>query len=158
MQQQDVQYHSIKAAEIEQLNQSIQDLQSEKNELLIQMQQKQHEIHNLQNMLTTSMSTWNAQKNALEKNQERLVKEKEDEAEKKQKRLIKETEDYANKEHNRIMAEKNTEMQDISQKYQDLETRFNRMEEIHKQQMGQYKKDVSAEALRGKNYPIFQNC
>ena len=69
LQQQDVQYHSVKTVEIEQLNQSIQNLQSEKNELLIQMQQKQHEIHNLQNMLTTSMST-------AEKNQERLIKEK----------------------------------------------------------------------------------
>ena len=62
LQQQDVQYHSVKAAEIEQLNQSIQNLQSEKNELLIQMQQKQHEIYNLQNMLTTSMSQHSREK------------------------------------------------------------------------------------------------
>ena len=76
LQQQDVQYHSVKAAEIEQLNQSIENLQSDKNALLLEIQQKQHEINNLKNMLTTSMST-------AEKNQERLIKEKEDEAEKK---------------------------------------------------------------------------
>ena len=61
LQQQDVQYHSVKAAEIEQLNQSIQNLQSEKNELLLEIQEKQHEIYNLQNMLTESMSV--AEKN-----------------------------------------------------------------------------------------------
>ena len=60
------------------------------------MQQKQHEIHNLQNMVTDSMTT-------AEKNQKRLVKEKEDEA---------------NNEHNRMMTEKNNEMQNIIQKYQ----------------------------------------
>ena len=54
----------------------------------------------------------------------------------------------ANKEHNRIMTVKNNEMQNIIQKYQGLETRFNQMEESHKHQMSQYKKDVSAEALR----------
>ena len=141
LQQQDVQYHSVKAVEIEQLNQSIQKLQSEKNELLVQMQQKQHEIHNLQNMLTET-------KNTAEKNHARLIKEKEDEADEKQQRLIKETEDYANKEHNRLMNEKNKEMQNIIQKYQGLETRFNQMEQNHLHQMSQYKKDVSAEALR----------
>ena len=33
------------AAEIEQLNQSIQNLQGEKNELLLEIQEKQHEIY-----------------------------------------------------------------------------------------------------------------
>ena len=76
-------------------------------------------------------------------------------AEKNHERLIKEKEDEANNKHNKIMAEKNIEMQDIIQKYQDLETRFNQlgrnfsqMEQSHIQQMNQYKKDVSAEALR----------
>ena len=93
------------AAEIDKLNQDIQKLQGEKNALLIEIQQKQHEIYNLQNMLTETMS-------AAEKNHERLIKEKEDEA---------------NNKHNRIMAEKNIEMQNIIQKYQDLETRFNQL-------------------------------
>jgi len=39
-------------------------------------------------------------------------------------------------------------MKDIIQKYKDLETRFNQMEKNHMQQMSQYKKDVSKEALR----------
>ena len=53
------------------------------------------------------------------------------------------------------LAAKNNEMQNIIQKYQDLETRFNQlgqnfsqMEQNHLHQMSQYKKDVSAEALR----------
>jgi len=126
LQQQEVQYHSVMAAEIEQLDQRIQKLQSEKNKLLNDMQQKQHEIHNLQNMLTTSMST-------AEKNQERVVKEKEDEA---------------NKEHNRLMTEKNIEMQNVIQKYREMETRFNQTEQNYNQLMSQYKKDVTTEALR----------
>ena len=69
-------------------------------------------------------------------------------AEKNHARLIKEKEDEANNKHNRIMAEKNIEMQDVIQKYQDLESRFNQMEQSHLHQMSQYKKDVSAEALR----------
>ena len=98
-------FYGILATEIDKLNQDIQKLQGEKNALLIEIQQKQHEIHNLQNMLTETIS-------AAEKNHERLIKEKEDEA--------------SNK-HNIIMAEKNNEMQDIIQKYQDLETRFNQL-------------------------------
>ena len=85
-----------------------------------------HEIHNLQNMLTESMST-------AEKNHERLIKE---------------AKDQAINEHNRIMTEKNNELQNVIQKYQDLETRFSQMEQNHMRQMGQYKKDVSAEAIR----------
>ena len=81
LQQQDVQYHSVMASEIEKLNQNIQNLQGEKNALLLEIQQKQHEIYNLQNTLTETMS-------AAEKNHARLIKEKEDEA---------------NKEHNKIM-------------------------------------------------------
>ena len=104
------------AAEIDRLNQNIQNLQGEKNALLIQMQQKQHEIHNLQNMLTESMTT-------AEKNQ-RLIKVTKD-------LVIKETKDYANKEHDRlitqknnehnklIMSEKNNEMQNIIQKWEN---------------------------------------
>ena len=72
LQQQEVQYHSVMVAEIDQLNQNIQNLQSEKNALLLEIQQKQHEIYNLQNTLTETMS-------AAEKNHERLIKEKEDE-------------------------------------------------------------------------------
>jgi len=89
---------------------------------LFEIQQKQHEIHNLQNTLTETMS-------AAEKNHEHLIKEKEDEA---------------NNKHNRIMAAKNNEMQDIIQKYQDLENRFNQlgenfsqMEQNHLHQMSQ---------------------
>ena len=55
---------------------------------------------------------------------------------------------------NRIMAEKNIEMPNIIQKYQDLETRFNQlgqnfsqMEQNHMHKMSQYGKDVSAEAF-----------
>ena len=52
-------------------------------------------------------------------------------AEKNHERLIKEKEDEANNKHNRIMAEKNIEMQNVIQKYQDLETRLNQMEQNH---------------------------
>ena len=68
------------AAEIDKLNQDIQKLQGEKNALLFEIQQKQHEIHNLQNTLTETMS-------AAEKNHERLIKEKEDEANNKHNRI-----------------------------------------------------------------------
>ena len=46
------------------------------------------------------------------------------------------------------MSAKNTEVQNIIQKYQELETRFNQIEQNHTCQMSQYKKEVSAEALR----------
>ena len=121
-----VQYQSTMATEINNLNLVIQNLQDEKNTLLMDMQQKQHEIHNLQNMLTESMTM-------AERNQERLVKE---------------TKDRVINEHNKLMSAKNTEVQNIIQKYQDLETRFNQMEQNHIHQMSQYKKDVSTEALR----------
>ena len=49
--------------------------------------------YNLQNTLTETI-------NAAEKNHERIIKEKEDDA---------------NNEHNRIMAEKNIEMRDVIQ-------------------------------------------
>ena len=91
------------AADIDQLNQSIQNLQGEKNTLLLEIQQKKHEIYNLQNTLTETMS-------AAEKNHALLIKEKEDEA---------------NKEHNRLMSTKNKEMQDLNKKYQDLEEGLN---------------------------------
>ena len=128
------------------------------------MQQKQHEIHNLQNTLNETRSN-------AERNHARLMKEKEDEihnlqnmltnsttmAEKNQARLIKEkeTKDQAINERNRLITAKDKEMQTIIQKYQDLETKsnqlgqnFSQMEQNYKQQMSQYKKDVSTEALR----------
>jgi len=46
LQQQDVQYHSAMAVEIDELNQDIQKLQGEKNALLLEIQQKQHERYN----------------------------------------------------------------------------------------------------------------
>ena len=52
--------------------------------------------------------------------------------------LIKEKEDEANNKHNKLMTEKNNEMQNIIQKYQELETRFNQMEQNHTRQMSQY--------------------
>ena len=125
LQQQEVQYHSVMASEIDKLNQDIPKLQGEKNALLFEIQQKQHEIHNLQNTLTETVSV-------AEKNHERLIKEKENEA---------------NNRHNKIMAEKNIDMQDVIKKYQDLENRFNQlgqnfsqMEQNHIQQMNQYRK------------------
>jgi len=53
------------------------------------------------------------------------------------------------------MTAKNDEMKNIIQIYQDLERRYNQlgqnfpqMEQNHMQQMGQYEKDVTAEAFR----------
>ena len=113
LQQQDLQYHSTRGTEINQLNQCIQQIETERNAYFTQMQQKEQEIHTLQNTLTETVSV-------AEKNHERLIKEKEDEA---------------NNNHHRIMAKKNLEMLDVIQKYQDLEARFNQMEQNHKQQM-----------------------
>ena len=56
LQQQEVQYHSIMASEIDRLNQNVQNLQSEKNALLLEIQQKQHDLSNLQNTLTETMA------------------------------------------------------------------------------------------------------
>ena len=131
LQQQDIQYHSTKAAEIINLNLIIQNLEGEKNGLLMEMQQKQQEIHNLKNMLTESMTV-------AEKDKERLVKETKDQANKERARLIKEKEDEANMKHNKLMAEKDIETRNVIQE----------LEQNYKQQMSQYKKDVPTEALR----------
>jgi len=126
LQQQDLQYQSTRGTEINQLNQRIQQIDTERNAYFTQMQQKEQEIQNLKNTLAETMSV-------AEKNHERLIKEKEDQA---------------NKEHNRLMMEKSNEMQNIIQKYQDMETKYNLLEQKYSHQIGQYKKDVSTEAFR----------